>query len=120
MAKFLPVEWLFHWLVEMPFFEFEWDKGNSMKSFFKHGVNAQETEEVFLGRMAVPLGVQIASAVTEQRLGIVGPTWRNRLLTVIFTTREGRVRPISSRPSNQKERKIYETIRQISQRVRKH
>lgn len=120
MAKFLPVEWLFHWLLEMPSFEFEWDEGNSTKSLLKHGVNAQETEEVFLGRMAVPLGVQIEPIVDEQRLGIVGPTWENRFLTVIFTIREGRVRPISSRPSNQKERKIYETIRKVSQRISKH
>lgn len=120
MAKFLPVEWLFHWLLEMPSFEFEWDKGNSSKSFLKHGVSAQETEEVFLGRMSVPLGVQIKPVVDEQRLGIIGPSWENRLLSVFFTIREGRVRPISSRPANRKERKIYEKIRKVSQRIRKH
>src|SRR3990167_9233080 len=98
MATFLPVEWLFHWLLEMSSFEFEWDKGNASKSLLKHDVRPQETEEVFLGRMAAPLGIQIEPVVSEQRLCIVGPSWENRLLSIIFTIREGRVRPISSRP----------------------
>ena len=120
VAKFLPVEWLFHWLLETPFFEFTWDKGNITKSLVKHDVMEQETEEVFLGRTAVPLGIQIEPMVHEQRIGIVGPTWRNCFLTIVFTMREGRVRPISSRPANRKERKTYETIRKVSQRIRKH
>lgn len=120
MARFLPVEWLFHWLLEMSAFEFEWDEGNSSKSLIKHDVSPQETEEVFLSRMAAPLGVQIEPVVHEQRLCIVGPSWENRLLSVVFTIREGRVRPISSRPANRKEKKIYEKIRKVSQRVRKH
>jgi uncharacterized protein len=120
MAKFFPVEWLFHWLLEMPAFEFEWDKGNVSKSLLKHDVNPQETEEVFLGRMAVALGEQIEPVVNEQRLCIVGPSWKDRLLSVIFTIREGRVRPISTRPANRKEKKIYEKIRKVSQGIRKH
>ena len=120
MAKFLPVEWIFHWLLEAPLFEFEWDKGNSTKSLDKHNVHPQETEEVFLGRAAVPLGIQIEPPVNEERLCIIGPTWSERLLSIVFTIREGRVRPISSRPANQKEKKIYEKVRKVSQRVRRH
>ena len=120
MATFLPVEWLFHWLLEISSFEFEWDKGNASKSLLKHDVRPQETEEVFLGRTAVPLGIQIEPSVNEERICIIGPTWNERLLSVVFTIREGRVRPISSRPANRKEKRIYEKVCKVSQRIRRH
>ena len=63
--------------------------------------------------------IQISPAVNEQRLGVVGPTLSGKLLQVAFTLREGRVRPISSRPANPKERKQYEEIlRKVPQGIR--
>ena len=109
MAKFKFVEWLLLWLLEAAHFEFEWDEGNRTKSSAKHAVSISEAEEVFLTRQAVPLGVQISPAVPEERLGIVGPTFEGRLLHVVFTMRDGRIRTISARPADRKERGVYET-----------
>ena len=108
MAKFRFVEWLLLWLRETAHFEFEWDEGNRTKNSTKHAVTTAETEEVFLAGQAAPLGVQINPTVPEERLGIVGPTSSGRLLQVVFTIREGKARPISSRPANRKEREFYE------------
>ncbi len=49
--------------------------------------------------------------VDEERLCIVGPTFEGLLISVVFTLRDGRVRPISARIANRKERRLYEEIR---------
>lgn len=108
MAKFRFVEWLLLWLLETSHFEFEWDGGNRVKNVSKHAVTTTEAEEVFLIGQAVPLGVQVSPEAPEERLGIVGPTSKRRILHVVFTMREGKVRPISARPANRKEREFYE------------
>ena len=117
MAKFILLEWLWDWLLNSPSFEFEWDKGNSTKSLVKHNVNSQEVEEVFLGRQAIPLGKQVEPKVDEDRYGIIGPTWHERLLMIVFTIRGGKVRAISSRPADKEQRRTYEKVRKITKRV---
>ncbi len=115
MAEWDFVDWLLLWMVETSYFEFEWDRGNLTKSASKHGVQPSEVEAVFRSGKALPLGVQVRPITTEQRLGVVGPSLNGRLLQVAFVLREGRVRPISSRPAHRKERKRYEEIlRKIS------
>lgn len=118
MAQWEFVEWLLLWLLETTDFEFEWDVGNKTKSASKHGVLPGEAEEVFRSGAALPLGMQVHPAATEQRLGIVGPTFSGRLLQVAFALREGRVRVISARPAHWKERRQYEeSLRKISQGI---
>ena len=65
------MEWLWSWLLNTPIFEFEWDKGNSLKNFVKHKVTRQEVEEVFIGRQAIPLGKQMELEASEDRYGII-------------------------------------------------
>ncbi len=118
MATFRFVEWLLFWIWETEGFEFQWDKGNRTKNEDKHSVSTGEVEEVFEIGLAVPLGVQITPKHNEERLGIVGPTRVGRLLQIVFTLREGKVRPISARVAHRKERKFYgETIRKISEGI---
>lgn len=115
MAKFLFAEWLVHWLQESSSFHFDWDEGNTIKSAAKHGVAPVEAEEVFLLGQAAPLGVQVSPEAPEERLGVVGPTYTGRMLQVVFTLREGKVRPISARPASRRERGYHEAyLRQIS------
>ena len=111
MGQFKFVLWLAYWYLQNEPFEFEWDKGNSTKSSTKHGVDSEEVESVFTLRMTVPLGRQISPEVEEERLCIVGPSFEGRFISVVFTLREGRVRPISSRKASNKERKLYEEVR---------
>ena len=118
MASFRFVEWLLFWLLECEDFEFEWDEGNRHKNKAKHGIEPGEVEQVFEERLSFPLGVQVTPEVNEERLGIVGLTKEGRILQVVFTTREGRVRPISARVAHKKEREQYEkNVRKIFKRV---
>jgi len=114
MAQFKFVEWLLLWLQENSYFEFDWDTGNRTKNATKHSVRTEEAEEVFTMGRAAPLGVQTIPVVHEERLGIVGATSEGRVLHVVFTLRDGKVRPISARPAHRKERELYEAyLREI-------
>lgn len=118
MAKFKFVEWLLAWLLESRDYSFEWDSGNKSKNKNKHGIETSEIEEVFESGLAIPLGIQVSPKVEEERLGLVGPTLEGRLLHVVFTIRDGRIRPISGRPAHKKEKTQYgEILRKISERV---
>lgn len=110
MADWQFADWLLFWILETSFFDFEWDRGNLLKSAVKHGVTPAEVETVFRSGRALPLGIQIRPATAEERYGLVGPTLEGRLLQVAFVLRKGRVRVISARPAHRKERKRYEEI----------
>ena len=113
---FAYVEWLFWWLIETGAFEFDWDTGNSDKSQKKHGVPDALVEECFQDDSKVPLGVQFDPPVDEERMAVLA-TSTSGLLMVVFTLRNGKVRPISARPANRKEKKVYETFRKTIERV---
>ncbi|MBC7466684.1 MAG: BrnT family toxin [Bdellovibrio sp.] len=110
MAQFRFLLWLAYWYQQNEAFEFEWDIGNSQKSSKKHDVGLDEIESVFEMKMAVPLGRQVTPVVDEERLCLIGPTEMGRMLSVVFTLRDGRVRPISGRAASKKERALYEEI----------
>ena len=110
MAQWEFVEWLLIWLLETSQFEFEWDDGNRTKNATKHRISIEEIEAVFRSGLALPLGIQICPQALEQRLGLVGPSITGRVFQVAFVLREGRVRVISARPANRKERVKYEEI----------
>lgn len=85
---------------------FDWDEANKDKNEKKHGVAGIECEEIFFNQ---PLIVTAArSSGHEERFSALGRTHGKRLLSVIFTMRNGRVRVISARPMSRKERILYE------------
>lgn len=116
MAQFAYVEWLFWWLIETGAFEFDWDTGNSDKNQKKHGVSDEQVEECFRDGLKVPLGVQFDPPVDEERMGILAAS-STGLLMVVFTLRNGKVRPISARSANRREKKVYEAFRKTIERV---
>ncbi len=118
VGQFRFVLWLHYWYVQAEVFEFEWNNANSTKSERKHGVNIPEVESVFELKLGVPIGRQISPATVEERLCIIGPSTDGRMISVVFTLRGGKVRPISCRPANKKEKNAYETIRKATQAVR--
>ena len=118
MAVFKFVEWLLIWLFENDNFSFEWDQGNQSKNKQKHGIETEEIEEVFKSRLVVPLGMQVTPVIEEERLGVIGPTSKGRLIHIVFTIRAGRIRPISARPAHRKERMQYgKILYKISERI---
>ena len=111
MGQFEFIAWLYYWLIQAQNVEFEWDAGNLSKSAVKHGVLPDEVESVFYIGMAIPIGRQISPQVREERRCIVGPSTEGRIVSIVFTIREGRVRAISTRVANQKEKRLYENLR---------
>lgn len=87
---------------------FDWDEGNARKSLDKHGVTQAEAEQVFSG---IPLVAEdVNHSLNEQRFQALGVTNEGRPLYVTFTLRAGRkkIRIISARDMNRKERAVYE------------
>src|SRR5262245_15717694 len=117
MAQFQFVLWLAYWYLQNDHFEFDWDSGNLRKSQDKHDVSPDEVESIFELKLAVPLGRQTSPHVPEERLCVVGPSWEGRMISVVFTIRDGRVRPISARDASRKERKLYEEVRKTFEKL---
>lgn len=88
-------------------FEFEWDKGNMEKNWIKHKVKNQEAEEAFFDEDKVTFLDSVHSGV-EERFRIIGTTRKGRILFVVFTKRETKIRIISARDINKKEVQLYE------------
>ena len=86
---------------------FEWDQGNIDKSYLKHGITTKDAEEVFLDK-----GIQIKRDFkhheTEERFIAIGKNLKAKVLFVIFTMRYSKIRIISARTANKKERRMYE------------
>ncbi|MBU1110721.1 BrnT family toxin [Patescibacteria group bacterium] len=85
---------------------FEWDKGNVDKSFLRHQVTNQEAEEVFVNEPKFIIEDDKHSLM-EKRYLLWGKTNVGRKLAVIFTFRVKKIRIISARDMNQKERRSY-------------
>ncbi len=86
---------------------FDWDEGNLLKNWHKHGVSPAECEEIFFHRPLVAAPDEAHSGV-EPRCYALGRTDAGRLLFTAFTVRGGRIRIISARDMNRGERKVYE------------
>ena len=87
--------------------EFYWDKGNKDKSLIKHGITDTESEEVFFDEKKKILQDTLHSQ-KEKRFIIIGRTKLSNLLYMVFTIRGGKLRIISARPLNKKEKFLYE------------
>ena len=86
---------------------FEWDQGNIDKSYQKHGITTKDAEEVFLDK-----GIQIKKDFkhheTEERFIAIGKNLKAKVLFTVFTIRHSKIRIISARTANKKERRMYE------------
>ena len=87
---------------------FEWDKYNSEKIRKKHGVTSVECEQVFFN-LPVIAGDDEKHSETENRFYVLGQTDSGRLLFLVFTVRKNKLRVISARDMNKRERRVYQT-----------
>ena len=87
--------------------EFEWDKANKGKNWVKHRVSDAECEEVFFDHLK-QLANDIFHSGQEARHILIGKTKIGRVLFVVFTMRKHKVRIISARDLNHKEKHLYE------------
>jgi uncharacterized DUF497 family protein len=89
-------------------FDFEWDEGNSVKNYLKHGLSTRVIESIFRDQSLTLLGKQIFPVVSEERFAVIGRSLENNLVFAVFTIRRNQIRIISARKANKKERKFYE------------
>jgi len=86
---------------------FDWDTGNRGKNLKKHGVTDEESEEAFFDTARKVLKDTPHSG-SEERYILLGETRQGKGLFIVFTIRKNRIRIISSRTTNKKERALYE------------
>lgn len=86
---------------------FDWDKHNSEKVRTRHDVTPIECEQVFFN-LPVIAGDDEKHSETENRFYVLGQTDSDRLLFLVFTVRKDKLRVISARDMNKKERRMYQ------------
>jgi uncharacterized DUF497 family protein len=86
---------------------FDWDEGNLLKNWEKHRVSASECEQVFFNRPLVA-GLDEKHSKTENRYHALGLTDIGRRLFVVFTIRHNKIRVISARDMNRREREVFD------------
>ena len=87
--------------------EFLWDKANVDKNQLKHQVLTSESEEAFYDDNKVILK-DIFHSDKEDRFIVLGKTKKSRLLFIAYTKRNHKIRIISARDTDKKEKKLYE------------
>jgi hypothetical protein len=87
--------------------EFEWDAGNQDKNWQKHQVSCEEAEQAFTDEKR-KIFTDKLHFNGEERFRVVGKTEGARLLFIVFTVRKSKIRIISVRDINRKERNLYE------------
>ena len=88
---------------------FDWDEGNAPKLLARHRVSLAECEQVFFNEPLV-IAEDAAHSIDEQRWAAWGRTAEGQALAVVFTLRGDRIRPLSARAMNRKERRRYAEI----------
>lgn len=86
---------------------FEWDEGNRNKNWLTHKVTSTECEMIFFNQPLIILDDSRHSEI-ESRYYAFGKTDIDRKLIVVFYKRKNRIRVISARDMNKKEKKFYE------------
>ncbi len=89
---------------------FDWNKGNVEKNWLKHKVSVKECEEVFFNKPLVSFK-DIQHSRIEKRFIIIGMSDSGRVLHIVYTVRNEKVRIISARSANKKERRLYENTK---------
>ncbi len=85
---------------------FDWDQGNINKNWDKHRVHHLECEVIFFNEPIVTK-VEKRRVSQEELICALGVTNEGRFLFVVFTIRRERIRVVSARDMNKKERRIY-------------
>ncbi len=84
--------------------DFDWDDVN-IEHVARHGVEPWEVEDAILDPGRV--GASARNAPEERRFAVVGATEPGRLLFVVFTRREERIRVITARDAEDSEKRRY-------------
>lgn len=96
---------------------FDWDEGNSTKSWVKHKVSQDEQEQAFFTKKKILIEDKKHSE-QERRFLMYSKTSKERKLIIAFTIRtidkQQKIRPISARPMNREEARLYEETLKVA------
>lgn len=85
--------------------EIEFDPNKASSNLIKHGISFEESSTALLDPLA--LVQEDPDAEGENRWVLIGMSNQARLLTVVYTLRNERIRLISARKATKKEAKNY-------------
>lgn len=83
---------------------FEWDEHNT-SHIRRHEVTQAEAEEALTDPHLVDMPTY--STRYERRWAVLGATRQGRILFVVYTRREDRVRVVTARDASRQERRLY-------------
>jgi uncharacterized protein len=86
--------------------KFDWNQHNQYKNLIKHQVNNHECEQIFFNEPII-INSDDKHSKKEKRFRSLGKTNKNRKLFLSFTIRNKKIRVISAKDQNKKERLIY-------------
>ena len=86
---------------------FEWDPKKAQSNLVKHKVSFEEASSIFSDENSITID-DPQHSVIEKRSITLGLSYLERLLVVVHTERNGRIRIISSRLASRVERNQYE------------
>ena len=84
--------------------QFEWDEDKAALNLKKHGVRFETAAKVFLDENRIEF-YDAEHSTDEERYNTIGMV--DNILFVVYAERKNRVRLISARPANRKERSLY-------------
>lgn len=88
--------------------KFEWDPQKAKINLEKHGVSFIEASTAFKDILSLTIDDPLHS-IDEERLVLIGKSYKNRLIIVVHTERGENIRIISARKAIKRERKQYES-----------
>jgi len=86
---------------------FEWDPNKARKNIKIHGISFDEASTAFGDDFSLTIHDPLHSD-KEDRFILIGNSHKNRILVVVHSERGNKIRIISARKANKKERKQYE------------
>ena len=86
---------------------FEWDEVKATANLKKHKVGFEEGRTIFNDPFLLTFP-DIAASEDEQRYVNIGVSAKDRVLVLIHTERQGKIRIISCRKAKARERRHYE------------
>jgi uncharacterized DUF497 family protein len=89
----------------MPLMDYEWDAKKASSNLSKHKIDFADAVGVFSDPLAITIRDDDSE---EERFVTIGADFLLRVVVVVYTWREERIRMISARKANSSERKIYE------------
>ena len=86
---------------------FEWDEKKAKENLFKHKVSFTEASTAFGDPFSLTIYDPLHSD-EEDRFVLLGKSYKNRLIVVVHTERNDRIRIISARKATKNEKRQYE------------